>query len=59
MVLYGGAEGFLGNGVYSSVSTQICPETMGLIIQVGSNIEATEITTDTIYLYCMWNITNS
>lgn len=52
MVLYGGAEGFLGNvrAFYSSVRTQICSETIELIIPVGNNIEATEITIDTIYL---------
>ena len=52
MVLYVGAEGFLGNArpFYSSVSTQMCSETMELIIPVGSNIEATEITIVAIYL---------
>lgn len=50
MVLYCGADGFLGKtrAFYSSASTRMFPETIGLIIPVGSNIEATEITIDTI-----------
>lgn len=51
MVLYCRAEGFLGKtrAFYSSVSTRMFPETIGLIIPVGSNTEDTEITIDTIH----------